>query len=202
MTDDLTRKNADSIREAEDERIIAELHRRALQSYRAGFDKIAESGFDHHRKLDSQNFQESDLIVTDRIVAYPESYEVSEPVFVGEMPLRADIPVMPKTCPRCGAAVQSTYLTPPDVGIAVGCTRCSWPTEEKPEPDSHGLNSYKAAAWELAAQILEEHTPRTDRGGVTPDVPMSEVVAHVRDHVVPSLRQRARIIERNHKVKP
>jgi hypothetical protein len=64
------------------------------------------------------------------------------------------------------------------------------------------MNSIKARAWALAAEILETHTPRTDRDGVTPEVPMSEVVAHIRDHVVPSLRQRARIIERNHKVRP
>jgi hypothetical protein len=102
------------------------------QAYRYEFNKIAESGFDHHRKLAHQNFQESDLIVTDRIVAYPESYEVSEPVFVGEMPLRADTPVIPKDCPRCGATVQSTYLTPPDVGVAFGCTRCNWPTKGHP----------------------------------------------------------------------
>ena len=30
-------------------------------------------------------------------------------------------------CPRCGAETQSTLLTPPDEGLAVGCTRCSWP---------------------------------------------------------------------------
>jgi hypothetical protein len=126
------------------------------QAYRDEFNKIAESGFDHHRKLAHQNFQESDLIVTDRIVAYPESYEVSEPVFVGEMPLRADTPEM---------------------------------------------KSLKAKAWTLAAEILEANTPRTDRDGVTPEVPMSEIVAHIRDHVVPSLRQRASIIERNHKVR-
>jgi len=30
-------------------------------------------------------------------------------------------------CPRCGADVQTTPLTPPDEGIAYGCTRCPWP---------------------------------------------------------------------------
>jgi hypothetical protein len=61
------------------------------------------------------------------------------------------------------------------------------------------MKSTKARAWAFAAEILETHAPRTD--GVTPEVPMSEIVAHIRDHVVPSLRQRARIIERNHKVR-
>jgi hypothetical protein len=46
---------------------------------------LTKSGFDHHRKLAHQNFQESDLIVTEQTVSYPESCEVSEPVFVGEM---------------------------------------------------------------------------------------------------------------------
>ena len=42
---------ADSIRESEDERIIAELHAQAVLEYQQAFNKIAESGFDHHRKL-------------------------------------------------------------------------------------------------------------------------------------------------------
>jgi hypothetical protein len=42
----------DSIREAEDDRIISELHAQAVREYQQAFNKIAESGFDHHRKLD------------------------------------------------------------------------------------------------------------------------------------------------------
>lgn len=32
-----------------------------------------------------------------------------------------------RDCPRCHAPIQSTPLSPPDEGVAVGCTRCSWP---------------------------------------------------------------------------
>ena len=39
--------------------------------------------------------------------------------------------VTPDKCPRCGGAVQSTPLTPPDEGVALGCSECSWP-EAKP----------------------------------------------------------------------
>jgi hypothetical protein len=87
MTDDPTQKNADSIREAEDERILAELL------------------------------------------------------------------ALPKDCPRCGAAVQQTPLTPPDVGIAFGCTRCSWPGEADPictcgeDADSTPSNSLPHKTW-------------------------------------------------------
>jgi hypothetical protein len=38
----------------------------------------------------------------------------------------SDAPVIPKTCPECGSDVQSTPLTPPDEGVAIGCTRCSF----------------------------------------------------------------------------
>ena len=31
------------------------------------------------------------------------------------------------TCPKCGGTVQSTFLGPPDDGVAIGCNRCSWP---------------------------------------------------------------------------
>jgi hypothetical protein len=37
-----------------------------------------------------------------------------------------------QACPRCGSPTQTTHLTPPDEGIAYGCTRCSWPTGETP----------------------------------------------------------------------
>ena len=37
---------------AEDDRIISELHAQAVREYQQAFNKIAESGFDHHRKLD------------------------------------------------------------------------------------------------------------------------------------------------------
>ena len=30
-------------------------------------------------------------------------------------------------CPECGAKVQTTPLTPPDEGTALGCSRCPWP---------------------------------------------------------------------------
>jgi len=124
---------AASIREAEDKRILDELHARAADEYREAFNRIAESGFDHSRKAAYQRqFQESDFIVTDRSVIYPESYAASEVEFVGEIPLRVDVPVVPKECPRCGSPTQTTHLTPPDVGDAYGCTRCSWPTGETP----------------------------------------------------------------------
>jgi hypothetical protein len=55
------------------------------------------------------------------------------------------------------------------------------------------MKSLKAKAWAQAAQILEEEIAR---GGGNP-----EIIAHILDHVVPSLRQRARIIERNHKTR-
>ena len=37
-----------------------------------------------------------------------------------------------EACPRCGSPTQTTPLTPPDEGVAYGCTRCSWPTGETP----------------------------------------------------------------------
>lgn len=37
------------------------------------------------------------------------------------------LPMVPKTCPRCAAPTQTTPLTPPDEGVAYGCTRCTWP---------------------------------------------------------------------------
>ncbi len=48
----------------------------------------------------------------------------------------------------------------------------------------------KAAAWDLAAGVLAEHPwVRSLHSGALP--------AHIREVIVPSLRQRARIIERN-----
>ena len=41
----------------------------------------------------------------------------------------------PDECPRCGAPIQSTPLTPPDEGTAIGCTRCPWPKPEPPPPE-------------------------------------------------------------------
>lgn len=42
---------------------------------------------------------------------------------------------IPNPCPRCGAPCQTTGLTPPDEGDAVGCTKCSWPNPEKSNTD-------------------------------------------------------------------
>lgn len=37
------------------------------------------------------------------------------------------MPDNPTVCPRCSAPVQTTPLTPPEEGEALGCTRCTWP---------------------------------------------------------------------------
>jgi hypothetical protein len=52
------------------------------------------------------------------------------------------------------------------------------------------MKSMKARAWDLAADLLEALTEK--------DGPPEEI-EHIRVHVIPSLRQRARIIERNQK---
>lgn len=124
---------AESIREAEDQRILDEMHARAADEYREAFNRIAESGFDHARKTAYQRqFQESDFIVTDRMVIYPESYADSEVAFVTTGASTRGGISPPKACPRCGSPTQTTPLTPPDEGVAYGCTRCSWPTGETP----------------------------------------------------------------------
>lgn len=42
-------------------------------------------------------------------------------------------PTIPDKCPRCGSPTQSTPLTPPDEGVAYGCTRCPWPNPPVPD---------------------------------------------------------------------
>lgn len=61
---------------------------------------------------------------------------------------------------------------------------------------SSKLKSPKARAWEFAAQLLEWHA-RADRGGMTPDLSFLPEFEHIRGAVVPALRRRAEIIERN-----
>jgi lipopolysaccharide export system protein LptC len=61
---------------------------------------------------------------------------------------------------------------------------------------SSKLKSVKARAWEFAAQLLEWHA-RADRGGVTPDLSFLPELEHIRVAVVPALKRRAEIVERN-----
>lgn len=62
------------------------------------------------------------------------------------------------------------------------------------------IKSTKARAWVLAADILEAKLGIDHCGQSSPESPpFDPVMQHLRDSVIPSLRRRAAIIERNAK---
>ena len=62
------------------------------------------------------------------------------------------------------------------------------------------MKSTKARAWALAADILEVKLGTDHNGDVLPDSqPLDVVLQYVRESVIPSLKRRAAIIERDTK---